>query len=47
MDGSIDSFCSLRFDSPSVLAALVDAERGGYWQIAPHLPDGVGEVVEG
>src|SRR5689334_216027 len=38
-DGSIDSFCFPRFDSPSVFAALVDADRGGYWQIAPHLPD--------
>ena len=28
-DGSIDSFCWPRFDSPSVFAALVDAERGG------------------
>jgi GH15 family glucan-1,4-alpha-glucosidase len=38
-DGSIDSFCFPHFDSPSVFAALVDADRGGYWQIAPHLPD--------
>jgi len=38
-DGSIDSFCFPRFDSPSVFAALVDADRGGHWQIAPHLPD--------
>jgi GH15 family glucan-1,4-alpha-glucosidase len=38
-DGSIDSFCFPRFDSPSVFAALLDPERGGYWQIAPRLPD--------
>lgn len=38
-DGSIDSLCFPRFDSPSVFAALVDADRGGHWQIAPHLPD--------
>ena len=38
MDGSIDFLLpARRFDSPSVFAALLDAERGGRFQIAPAL----------
>ena len=37
MDGSIDFLCLPHFDSPSAFAALVDAERGGRFQIAPIL----------
>ncbi len=34
-DGTIDWFCCPRFDSPSVFAALLDADKGGYFKIAP------------
>src|SRR5207245_38052 len=40
MDGSIDFLCLPHFDSPSIFAALVDAERGGRFQIAPLLENG-------
>jgi GH15 family glucan-1,4-alpha-glucosidase len=35
LDGSIDFLCFPRFDSPSIFAALLDAERGGSFQICP------------
>ncbi len=34
-DGRIDWFCCPRFDSPSVFGAVLDADRGGHWTIAP------------
>jgi len=35
MNGSIDWFCFPRFDSPSVFAAILDDQKGGYFKIAP------------
>jgi GH15 family glucan-1,4-alpha-glucosidase len=34
-DGTVDFFCCPRFDSPSMFASFLDAERGGYFRIAP------------
>ena len=34
-EGTIDWFCTPRFDSPSVFGAILDSEQGGYWSIAP------------
>ncbi len=38
-DGTLDWFCVPRFDSPSVFASLLDADRGGYYKIAPDRDD--------
>jgi len=38
-DGTLDWFCCPRFDSPSVFASLLDADGGGYYQIAPDRDD--------
>ena len=35
MNGSIDWLCFPRFDSPSVFAAILDDQKGGYFKIAP------------
>ncbi|HKP44942.1 glycoside hydrolase family 15 protein [Mycobacterium sp.] len=34
-DGTIDWYCCPRFDSPSVFAAILDADRGGLFRIWP------------
>src|SRR5215475_9589379 len=34
-DGTIDWYCCPRFDSPSVFGAILDADRGGRFRIAP------------
>ncbi|MDG6928565.1 MAG: glycoside hydrolase family 15 protein [Nitrososphaerota archaeon] len=34
-DGSIDWCCLPRFDSPSVFAAILDAGKGGRWEVQP------------
>jgi GH15 family glucan-1,4-alpha-glucosidase len=35
MDGSIDWCCLPRFDSPSLFAAILDHDKGGFFRIAP------------
>src|SRR5437588_12973089 len=34
-DGSVDWGCLPDFDSPAIFCRLLDAEQGGYFQIAP------------
>jgi GH15 family glucan-1,4-alpha-glucosidase len=34
-DGTIDWYCCPRFDSPAVFAAILDADHGGLFRIAP------------
>jgi len=40
-NGSIDWYCAPAFDAPSVFGALLDAEKGGYFQIEPQQTSGV------
>ncbi|GGO88971.1 glycoside hydrolase family 15 protein [Wenjunlia tyrosinilytica] len=37
-DGTIDWYCPGRFDAPSVFASVLDADRGGSFQLAADLP---------
>ncbi|MFL5704313.1 MAG: glycoside hydrolase family 15 protein [Ktedonobacteraceae bacterium] len=41
-NGSIDWCCIPRFDSPSVFGALLDANKGGFFRIAPPDMPGMG-----
>ncbi|WP_242419277.1 glycoside hydrolase family 15 protein, partial [Frankia sp. CpI1-P] len=36
-DGTVDWWCTPRFDSPSVFASLLDSDRGGYCRLAADL----------
>ncbi|MEU1295439.1 glycoside hydrolase family 15 protein [Streptomyces sp. NPDC005840] len=38
MDGTIDWYCGSAFDAPSVFAAILDAERGGAFELAAAVP---------
>jgi GH15 family glucan-1,4-alpha-glucosidase len=37
LQGSIDFLCAPRFDSPTVFAAMLDSEQGGYFSVEPQL----------
>lgn len=37
-NGTIDWYCCTRFDAPSVFAAILDADRGGAFELAPDVP---------
>lgn len=39
VNGSIDFMCFPFIDSPTIFARLLDAERGGFFQLAPEIPD--------
>ena len=41
LGGTIDFLCWPRFDAPTVFGALLDAERGGHFAIAPRLGDAI------
>ena len=43
-DGTVDWWCTPRFDSPSVFASLLDSERGGHCRLAADL-DGLPEAT--
>ncbi|TXS40999.1 glycoside hydrolase family 15 protein [Streptomyces sp. uw30] len=38
--GTVDWWCTPRFDSPSLFASLLDSERGGHCRLAAELDDG-------
>ncbi|MEU8983061.1 glycoside hydrolase family 15 protein [Streptomyces sp. NPDC048309] len=37
-NGTIDWYCCARFDAPSVFASILDAERGGCFELAADVP---------
>jgi GH15 family glucan-1,4-alpha-glucosidase len=44
-EGTIDWWCTPRFDSPSVFASLLDSERGGYCRLSADLARERGAAV--
>jgi len=44
-EGSIDWWCTPRFDSPSIFASLLDKDRGGYCRLAADLPGESGLTI--
>ncbi|GAA2804302.1 glycoside hydrolase family 15 protein [Kitasatospora sp. CM 4170] len=40
-EGVVDWFAAPRFDSPSVFAALLDHDRGGYFRLSPEHPEDI------
>ena len=38
-DGAIDFLCWPHFDSPTIFAGLLDADRGGLFELAPEIDD--------
>ncbi|MFJ8162514.1 glycoside hydrolase family 15 protein [Streptomyces sp. NPDC096136] len=38
-DGTVDWWCTPRFDAPSVFASLLDSDRGGYCRLAADVGD--------
>lgn len=44
--GSIDWCCFPHFDSPSVFARILDAQKGGYFHIAPEEPTHTDQAYE-
>ncbi|MEU8841579.1 glycoside hydrolase family 15 protein [Streptomyces roseus] len=37
-NGTIDWYCCPRFDAPSVFASILDADKGGSWELATDIP---------
>ncbi|WP_414497475.1 trehalase-like domain-containing protein [Streptomyces sp. CRN 30] len=43
--GTVDWWCTPRFDAPSVFASLLDTERGGHCALRAEVPDGDAATV--